>query len=65
MHKDIAFKIVEYKRLSDGQVPVKELREWKTLFKSGVPLFPPKKQASASTVPLTFSSYEAEVFYLN
>lgn len=52
---------MEYKKLSDGQMPGKEMREWKTLFKEGVPLFPPTKQSSATTLPLTFSSYEAEV----
>ncbi len=31
---------MEYRKLSDGIDPVKELREWKTLFLVGVPLFP-------------------------
>ena len=55
-------KIIEHKQLSDGGHPAKELREWKTLFKAGVPLCPPKKSKSAITLEkFNYQSYEPEV----
>lgn len=35
---DLAAKAIEYKLLSDNDVPAKEFQEWKTLFVSGKPI---------------------------
>lgn len=41
---DLSLKVAEYKDLSDGEEPIREYAEWKTLFLSGLPLFDAKQE---------------------